>query len=63
MKIGIDCRLYGPKHTGIGRYVQNLVEELLKMDSSNEYVLFVGKDFQVQSSKRFGFKTLSFEFV
>lgn len=45
MKIGIDCRMYGLEHAGIGRYVQNLVEELLKMDHQNEYVLFVRKDF------------------
>ena len=41
MKIGIDCRLYGPKHTGLGRYTQNLVENLLKIDKENEYALFV----------------------
>ena len=44
MKIGIDCRIYGPKHTGIGRYVQNLVENLLIQDKENEYVLFINKD-------------------
>ncbi len=48
MKIGIDCRIYGSKHTGIGRYVQNLVENLLEIDKHNEYVLFVNKDFQSQ---------------
>lgn len=41
MKIGIDCRMYGLKHAGIGRYVQNLVEELLKLDRENQYILFV----------------------
>ncbi len=40
MKIGIDCRMYGLKHAGIGRYIVNLVEELLKNDQINEYVLF-----------------------
>ena len=40
MKIGIDCRMYGLKHAGIGRYVQNLVENLLILDRENEYVLF-----------------------
>jgi len=44
MKIGIDCRMYGPKHTGIGRYVQNLVENLLEIDKENSYVLFVKDD-------------------
>ena len=44
MKIGIDSRMYGPKHTGIGRYVQNLVENLLEIDKENSYVLFVKDD-------------------
>jgi len=44
MKIGIDCRIYGPKHTGIGRYVQNLVENLMQIDKENEYVLFANRD-------------------
>lgn len=33
--------MFGLKHAGIGRYVENLVEELLKQDKENEYVLFV----------------------
>jgi len=32
--------MFGIKHAGIGRYVQNLVEELLSVDKINEYVLF-----------------------
>lgn len=40
MKIGIDARLYGPKHTGIGRYTKNLIKELLKIDQKNNYILF-----------------------
>ncbi len=52
MKIGIDCRIYGPKHTGIGRYVKNLVENLLKLDSTNQYVLFVNQDFEEEALKK-----------
>ncbi len=37
MKIGIDCRLWG--ETGVGRYIRNLVSELQKIDTKNEYVL------------------------
>lgn len=44
LKIGIDARLYGPKDTGIGRYVENLVVNLLKVDKNNSYVLFVRKN-------------------
>lgn len=39
MKIGIDCRLWN--ETGLGRYIRNIVEELSKTDTKNEYVLFV----------------------
>jgi len=41
MKIGIDARLFGPKDTGIGRYTQCLVENILAQDKKNQYVLFV----------------------
>lgn len=44
MRIGIDARLYGVKHTGIGRYVQNLVIELGKIDHQNEYYIFGDED-------------------
>jgi glycosyltransferase involved in cell wall biosynthesis len=40
MKIGIDCRMYSPAFTGIGRYVLELTENLQKIDHENEYVLF-----------------------
>jgi len=39
-KIGIDARLYGPKHTGIGRYVQNLVVNLTKLRTSHRFYVF-----------------------
>jgi glycosyltransferase involved in cell wall biosynthesis len=53
MKIGIDARLYGPEHTGLGRYITNLVDSILKLDKKNSYVLFV-------TSKHLGdFKTSS----
>lgn len=40
MKIGIDCRIWGVRHGGIGRYTQELVQNLQKLDKKNEYVLF-----------------------
>jgi len=40
MKIGIDCRLYSPKFTGIGRYVFEFLKYLAELDTKNEYVLF-----------------------
>lgn len=43
MKIGIDCRMYGSKFTGIGIYVERLVNYLAHHDRENEYVLFLSK--------------------
>ena len=41
MRIGIDARLYGLEHAGLGRYVMKLVENILKLDKKNDYVLFL----------------------
>lgn len=41
MRIGIDARLFGLEHAGLGRYVMKLVEEILKLDRKNKYVLFL----------------------
>ncbi len=51
MKILIDARLYGPKHTGNGRYTMNLVENLIKIDNKNQYTILLRKE---------DFNTLSF---
>ncbi len=39
MTIGIDARLWS--QGGVGRYIKNLVLNLLRIDNKNEYVLFV----------------------
>jgi len=39
-KIGIDCRMYSSKFTGIGRYVYELTKNLAHIDKKNTYVLF-----------------------
>ena len=44
MKIGIDARMMG-KGYGIGRYIEQLVLNLKKIDQKNEYIFFV-KDIQ-----------------
>lgn len=41
MRILIDARLYGPKHTGNGRYTQNLIENLAKLDKKNNYIILL----------------------
>lgn len=38
MRIGIDCRLWN--ETGVGRYIRNLISELVEIDKKNELVLF-----------------------
>lgn len=38
MKIGIDARLWA--ESGLGRYIRNLVKQLVLLDSENEYVVF-----------------------
>lgn len=40
MRIGIDCRLSGPTHAGIGRYIQNLVQRLPGLAPEIEWVYF-----------------------
>ena len=40
MKIGIDISQVAYEKTGVAKYVKNLVENLIKIDKDNEYVLF-----------------------
>jgi len=46
MKIGIDARMFGPAvgGGGLGRYVEQLVNELQKQDLENRYVLFLKRE-------------------
>jgi glycosyltransferase involved in cell wall biosynthesis len=41
MKIGIDARMYGPAQGGIGRYIEQLIEQLQTIDQNNQYVIFL----------------------
>lgn len=43
MKIGIDARLYGTRHGGIGRYIENLLKQLESIDHTNQYYVFLQK--------------------
>lgn len=40
MKIGIDIRIFGTRHGGIGRYCQKLVPEILKLSPEDSFYLF-----------------------
>ncbi|KKT42826.1 MAG: mannosyltransferase B-like protein [Microgenomates group bacterium GW2011_GWC1_44_37] len=50
MRIGIDARLFGLEHAGLGRYVLKLVENVLKSDKKNEYVLFLKSKYKNEFS-------------
>ncbi len=41
MKIGIDARFYRKETGGIGRYTRALLEELAKIDKTNEYIVYI----------------------
>ncbi len=43
-RIGIDARFYGPLGKGLGRYVQELVDNAINIDTDNQYVIFLGRD-------------------
>jgi len=63
MKIGIDARLYGTKHSGIGRYTAEIIKNLEKLDQKNDYYVFLSHDgmtdYQPQNPK---FKKISADF-
>ncbi len=40
MRIGIDARLYSSRFGGVGRYTQELIDHLARIDQENEYILF-----------------------
>ena len=40
MKIGLDIRMYGTSHGGIGRYCKELFLRILELDKENTYILF-----------------------
>ncbi|MFH1523232.1 MAG: glycosyltransferase family 1 protein [Patescibacteria group bacterium] len=54
-RIGIDARFYGPVGKGLGRYTQEIVDNIIKIDNFNEYVIFFNKDnfeeFKLESEK------------
>lgn len=52
MKIGIDARMYRSEVAGIGRYSQNLIANLLKIDQDDEFVLFMTSE----DKKEFAFR-------
>lgn len=43
-RIGIDARFYGPLGKGLGRYTQEIVDNVIKLDKINDYVIFLSKE-------------------
>ena len=43
MRIGVDARVLLKPKTGIGRYLRNLIANLLLIDEKNKYILFMDK--------------------
>jgi len=44
MKIGIDARMLGSAQGGLGRYIEELIIHLEKIDKTNQYVIFLRKE-------------------
>lgn len=44
MRIVIDLRIFGPQPGGLGRYNQKFLEELMRLDNKNEYILIFKED-------------------
>lgn len=44
MKIGIDARFFGPIGKGLGRYTERLIENLERIDKTNQYVIFLRRE-------------------
>lgn len=45
MRIAIDARMYGLEHSGIGRYIMNLLGEIEKLDRENQYFILLRKKY------------------
>jgi len=43
-RIGIDGRFYGPIGKGLGRYTKEIIDNILRMDSDNFYVIFLSPE-------------------
>lgn len=44
MRIGIDARFYGSVGKGLGRYTEKLIEHLERIDTHNDYVIFLRRE-------------------
>lgn len=49
MRIFIDARLYGSGHTGIGRYSQNLIDNLIDINKIHDLILLTHQNASISS--------------
>ena len=47
MRIGIDARLAGLQHAGIGRYIEELLRAILPLGEQHEWIIFVAESSQL----------------
>lgn len=52
-KIGVDARFFGPKDKGFGRYTEQLVRNLEKLDKENQYYIFLRRKEYQPKNKNF----------
>ncbi len=43
-RIGFDARFYGPLGKGLGRYTQEIIDNIIKIDQDNEYIVFLRRE-------------------
>ena len=61
MKIGIDARMLGER--GIGRYIEQLIESLEKIDTKNQYyIILTNKNFDKYIPKNNNFQKIKVNF-
>jgi len=59
MKIAIDARFLGPEGTGIGKYIEKLLDGLQTLDKENEYLVFLKRtNFHLFDPKNPNFKKI-----
>lgn len=63
MRIGIDARFFGPIGKGLGRYTQKLIENLEKIDTNDEYFIFLkSENFDEYKPKNKNFKKVKADY-
>lgn len=62
LRIAIDARMYGLEHTGIGKYIMELVQNLATVDNNNEYTIILRKNYFESLKLASNFKKIKADF-